>query len=75
MTITKIDEITIYEHSDGTKDIYCRFDGEMVKFERGMIGGEYNRWLTWKDILDASEQHEDLRYFIEQAEFIYSLKS
>jgi hypothetical protein len=73
--ITKIDEITVYEHSDGTKEVYCRLDGEgVVKLDRSFVGGEYNRWLMWKDILQMADTNDDIRHYVEQAETIYSLK-
>jgi hypothetical protein len=73
--IKRVDEITIYENSDGTKSVYFRLDGQMIKFERSIMGGEYGRWMMWREILEMAETHDDLRHCVEMAETIYSLKS
>jgi hypothetical protein len=76
MTIIKsIEEITIFESPDGGKTVYARKSGET---ERTMIIEDperkyRDRWLEWRDILEASKDNPALADLIEKAELIWRL--
>ena len=76
MTIIKsIEEIWIYESPDGGKTIYRRKSGET---ERTLIREDpdkkdRDRWLEWRDILEASKNNTALADLIEKAEVIWRL--
>ncbi len=76
MTIIKsIEEITIFESPDGGKTVYARKSGET---ERTMIiedpaKKDRDRWLEWRDILEASKDNTALADLIEKAEMIWRL--
>ena len=76
MTIIKsIEEIWIYESPDGGKTIYRRKSGET---DRELIREDpekkhRDRWLEWRDILEASKNNPALADQIEKAELIWRL--
>lgn len=76
MTIIKsIEEITIFESPDGGKTVYARKSGET---ERKLIIEDpekkyRDRWLEWRDILEASKENPALADQIEKAELIWRL--
>jgi hypothetical protein len=76
MTIIKsIEEITIFESPDGGKTVYARKSGET---ERKLIIEDpekkyRDRWLEWRDILEASKDNPALADQIEKAELIWRL--
>jgi len=76
MTIIKsIEEITIFESPDGGKTVYARKSGET---ERKLIIEDpekkyRDRWLEWRDILEASKDNPALADQIEKAEMIWNL--
>jgi hypothetical protein len=76
MTIIKsIEEVTIFESPDGGKTIYSRKSGQT---ERTLIQEDpdkknRDRWLEWRDILEASKDNTALADLIEKAETIWHL--
>ncbi len=76
MTIIKsIEEITIFESPDGGKTVYARKSGET---ERTLIREDpdkkdRDRWLEWRDILEASKDNTALADLIQKAEMIWHL--
>jgi hypothetical protein len=76
MTIIKsIEEITIFESPDGGKTVYARKSGET---ERTLIREDpdkkdRDRWLEWRDILEASKDNTALADLIQKAETIWHL--
>jgi hypothetical protein len=76
MTIIKsIEEVTIFESPDGGKTVYARKSGET---ERKLIIEDpekkyRDRWLEWRDILEASKDNPALADQIEKAELIWRL--
>jgi len=76
MTIIKsIEEVTIFESPDGGKTIYSRKSGEsertLVREDPGKKDRE--RWLEWRDILEASKDNTALADLIQKAETIWHL--
>jgi hypothetical protein len=77
MTIIKsIEEVTIFESPDGGKTIYSRKSGEtertLVRDDPDRIYRE--RWLEWRDIIEASKTDPGLAELIEKAEVYYRLQ-
>jgi hypothetical protein len=76
MTIIKsIEEVTIFESPDGGKTIYSRKSGQT---ERTLIQEDpgkkdRDRWLEWRDILEASKDNTALADLIQKAETIWHL--
>lgn len=76
MTIIKsIEEVTIFESPDGGKTIYSRKSGdtnkELIKEDPQLK--DRQRWLEWRDILEASKDNTALADLIEKAEMIWKL--
>lgn len=78
MIIKNIEEITIFESPDGGKTIYARKPGQdhtqrvCIKEDPEKIWRE--RWLEWRDILEASKTNQGLAELIEKAEMFYRLQ-
>jgi len=75
MIIKSIEEVTIFESPDGGKTIYARKSGQT---ERTLIQEDpgkkdRDRWLEWRDILEASKDNPALADQIEKAEIIWRL--
>ena len=76
MTIIKsIEEITIFESPDGGKTVYSRKSGES---DRTLIKEDpeakyRQRWLMWRDILEASRDNKALAEQIEKVEMLWHL--
>ena len=77
MIIKNIEEITIFESPDGGKTIYARKSGqdisERVCIQEDPEKKDRERWLEWRDILDASKDNQGLADLIEKAETFYRL--
>lgn len=79
MIIKNIEEITIFESPDGGKTIYSRKSGET---DRTLVWEDpeakkeklfQQRWVEWRDILEASKDNSGLADLIEKAEIYYRL--
>ena len=77
--IKNIEEITIFESPDGGKTIYSRKSGET---DRTLVWEDpeakkeklfQERWVEWRDILEASKTNPGLSDLIEKAETFYRL--
>jgi len=76
MTIIKsIEEIWIYESPDGGKTLYRRKSGEPNRelLKEDPEKKDRQRWLEWRDILEASKDNPALANLIEKAELIWHL--
>jgi hypothetical protein len=76
MTIIKsIEEIWVYESPDGGKTIYRRKSGESNRelIQEDPDKKDRERWLEWRDILEASKDNTALADLIEKAETIWRL--
>jgi len=74
--IKSIEEVTIFESPDGGKTIYARKSGDYTN--RVCIQEDpekiwRDRWLEWRDILEASKTNPGLADLIEKAETFYRL--
>ncbi len=79
MIIKNIEEITIFESPDGGKTVYSRKSGET---DRTLVWEDpeakkeklfQQRWIEWRDILEASKDNQGLADLIEKAEVYYRL--
>ena len=75
--IKNIEEITIFESPDGGKTIYSRKSGqdisERVCIQEDPEKKDRDRWLEWRDILEASKTNPGLADLVEKAEIFYNL--
>ena len=80
MIIKNIEEITIFESPDGGKTVYSRKSGET---DRKLVWEDpeakkeklfQQRWLEWRDILEASKTNPGLADLIDKAEVFYRLQ-
>lgn len=77
MIINKIEQLTIFESPDGGKTIYSRKSGQdhtqrvCMQEDPDKIWRE--RWLEWRDILEASKTNPGLADLINKAEVFYKL--
>lgn len=75
--IKNIEEITIFESPDGGKTIYSRKAGQdhtqrvCIQEDPEKVWRE--RWLEWRDILEASKTNPGLADLIDKAEVFYRL--
>ena len=80
MILKNIEEITIFESPDGGKTIYSRKSGETDRtlvYEDPEAKKEKlfkERWVEWRDILEASKTNPGLAELIEKAEMFYRLQ-
>jgi len=78
--LKNIEEITIFESPDGGKTIYSRKSGETDRtlvYEDPEAKKEKlfkERWVEWRDILEASKTNPGLAELIEKAEMFYRLQ-
>ena len=79
MIIKNIEEITIFESPDGGKTVYSRKSGET---DRTLVWEDpeakkeklfQQRWVEWRDILKAGDDHPGLADLIEKTELFYKL--
>lgn len=79
MIIKSIEEVTIFESPDGGKTIYSRKSGQT---DRTLVYEDpeavkqklfQQRWLEWRDILEASKTNPGLSDLIDKAETFYRL--
>ena len=75
MVKKNIEEITVYESTDGGKTIYCRSSRDS---ERKLIYQDpqldwRTRWYNWRDIIQAAENNTALDDVIKKAEMVYDL--
>jgi hypothetical protein len=77
--VKSIEEITIFESPDGGKTVYSRKSAET---DRTLVWEDpeakkeklfQQRWLEWRDILEASKTNPGLADLIEKAETFYRL--
>ena len=79
MIIKTIEEVTIFESPDGGKTVYSRKSGDTDKtlvYEDPEAKQEKlfrQRWVEWRDILEASKTNQGLADLIEKAETFYRL--
>ena len=77
MIVSKIEEFTVFESPDGGKTIYSRKSGqdisERVCIKEDPEKKDRERWLEWRDILEASKDNKGLADLIEKAETFYRL--
>ena len=75
--IKNIEEITIFESPDGGKTIYSRKSGQdhtqRVCIQEDPEKKIRDRWLEWRDILEASENNPGLAELVDKAETFYRL--
>lgn len=75
MIIKNIEEITIFESPDGGKTVYSRKgpNGPKVLIKEDPEKKWKERWLEWRDILEASKTNPGLADLIDKAEVFYRL--
>ena len=77
--IKNIEEITIFESPDGGKTVYSRKSGQTDRtlvYEDPEAKQEklfQQRWVEWRDILEASKNNPGLADLIDKAEVFYKL--
>lgn len=77
--IKNIEEITIFESPDGGKTVYSRKSGQTDRtlvYEDPESKQEklfQQRWVEWRDILEASKNNPGLADLIDKAEVFYKL--
>lgn len=78
MLIKNIEEFTIFESPDGGKTIYARKPGQdfsqRVCIQEDPEKKDRDRWLEWRDILEASKTNSGLADLVEKAEMFYKLQ-
>ena len=77
MIIKSIEEVTIFESPDGGKTIYARKSGqdisERVCIQEDPEKKDRDRWLEWRDILEASKTNPGLAELVDKVETFYRL--
>ncbi len=79
MIIKNIEEITIFESPDGGKTVYSRKSNGTDRTlvwedpEAKKTKLSQQRWIEWRDILEASKDNPGLSDLIDKAELYYRL--
>ena len=76
MIIKSIEEVTIFESPDGGKTIYARKSGDYtnrVCIKEDPDKKDRDRWLEWRDILEASKTNPGLAELVDKVETFYRL--
>lgn len=82
MIIKSVEEILIFESSEGGKRVYSRKPGEttrtLIHEDPALVvyleqETENQHWLLWRDILHHAKDNPALSDVIHQAEMIYNL--
>lgn len=79
MIIKSVEEILIFESTEGGKRVYSRKPGEttrtLIHEDPALLEQEKENqhWLIWRDILHHAKDNPALSDVIHQAEMIYNL--